>query len=339
MPADLPPASAALKDLSRHGGRIDDAMRLFPDAPRPWLDLSTGINPEPWRPPEPLPFDPGRLPAQSALRDLEAAAAAYFGVSPERVAAVPGSEIALRLLPRLGAPVPNASPLPGYPTHAEVARERLDLSIIEATTGQAGTILLANPNNPDGRQIAPERLLLLAQRQAASGGWLAVDEAFLDATPAMSLLPHLRGDEPVIVFRSFGKFFGLAGIRLGFVAGPSEVIGRLRALLGDWPVSAQAIAIGCAAYRDVAWIETTRDQLASRAARLDRHLARNGLTPFGACPLFRLVETPESSVIFERLARAGILVRPFRDQPNWLRFGVPAKEDDLARLDRALAGG
>lgn len=317
-----------------HGGRIDEAMRLYPQAEQPWLDLSTGINPVPWQPPASLIVDPHPLPSQSDLRALEVAAARHFQVDPARVAAVPGSEIALRLLPSLGLP-PIASTAPGYATHAAIADHAFDS--LDAVPNR--TLLLANPNNPDGRLIAPDRLLALAHEQAAGGGWLALDEAFADAVPGSSLLPHLAADAPVLVLRSFGKYFGLAGLRLGFVVAPEPIIARIRHLLGDWPVSAHAIAFGRAAYEDRDWITATAASLSTRATAVDTLLARHSLAATGACPLFRLVETPEAAAVFDRLAGAGILVRPFADNPKWLRFGLPADDAASARLDRALAGG
>ena len=166
-----------------------------------------------------------------------------------------------------------------------------------------------------------------------------MDEAFVDAQDDdASIVPLLAPDAPVIVMRSFGKFFGLAGLRLGFAIGPAALIARWRASLGSWPVSAAAIAIGTAAYRDTEWIAATRLRLMDRAAALDAVLTRHGFTPTGACPLFRLVDC-DAAALFDRLARQGILTRPFDYDPCWLRLGVPATAQDLDRLDRALADG
>jgi cobalamin biosynthetic protein CobC len=320
--------------LTGHGGRLDEAARLYPDAEMPWLDLSTGINPVAWHPKSPLDVDARVLPAATDLRALEAAAAQHFAVDPACVAAVPGSELALRLLPALGLP-PIASVTPAYATHGDIAARML----AAPSEAPAATLLLANPNNPDGRLLTPHTLLDLAHKQARNGGWLVVDEAFADALPGCSIIPHLSPDLPVIVLRSFGKFFGLAGLRLGFVVAAPDVIARLRHLIGDWPVSAHAIAYGRAAYADAAWIAATSASLPRQAATLDALLARHGLDAKGTCPLFRLVETPQAAHLFDRLARAGILVRPFAEQPTWLRFGLPANDAALARLDRALAHG
>jgi cobalamin biosynthetic protein CobC len=321
--------------LTHHGGRIDAAKALFPNAPAPWLDLSTGINPVAWTPPEGLAIDAGPLPDRGALARLEAVGAVHFGVAAEWVAAVPGSEMALRLLPMLGVAGPIVAVQPGYGTHGAVASARVDHAALERWQGQAGSLLLANPNNPDGVHRSPAHLAELAERQAAAGGWLILDEAFADAMPQ----PGFAGVERVIVLRSFGKFFGLAGVRLGFVIAEPDLLSRLRALLGDWPVSSHAIAWGSAAYADAGWIAATRIALAERAAALDAVLARHGLIAQGACPLFRMVETPDAPAIFARLAAAGILIRPFADAPERLRFGVPAEAAERARLDEALSHG
>ena len=326
---------AEMGALTHHGGRIDAAKALFPDVLTPWLDMSTGINPVAWTPTERLTVDAAPLPDRSALTRLEALAAAHFGVPAERVAAVPGSEMALRLLPLLGVPQPIVVVRPSYGTHGAVASARVDQSVLDDWAGRAGSLLIANPNNPDGVHRSPEQLARLAAAQTRAGGWLVLDEAFADAMPGTGF----DGGDQVVVLRSFGKFFGLAGVRLGFVMAAPEILTRLRDLLGDWPVSAHAIAWGSAAYADRAWIAATRIALVERAAALDAVLTRHGLIARGACPLFRMVETPEAAVIFRRLAAAGILVRPFADAPERLRFGVPAAASDLERLDEALRHG
>lgn len=326
---------APMAALTHHGGRIDAAKALFPNAPAPWLDLSTGINPVAWTPPEGLAVDAAPLPDRSALARLEALAAAHFGVAAERVAAVPGSEMALRLLPMLGVPQPIVAVRPSYGTHGAVAFARVDQSALNDWRGQAGSLLAANPNNPDGVHRSLEQLARLAAAQERAGGWLILDEAFADAMPGRGF----DGGDQVVVLRSFGKFFGLAGLRLGFVIAAPAVLARLRELLGDWPVSAHAMAWGGAAYADRDWIAETRIALGERVRAVDEVLARHDLTARGACPLFRMVETPEAPTIFQRLAAAGILVRPFADAPERLRFGVPAAAADLERLDRALRHG
>lgn len=329
----------ALSEWTHHGGRLSQAQARFPAALQPWLDLSTGINPVPWPGVAALAIDWQRLPEEGELEGLEAAAAAHFGARPGCVLALPGTEFGLRALAGLGLPAPFRHVWPGYRTHAEALPASAPVPFEEAMAQarHGGTLVLANPANPDGRLVPPGELLALARALADAGGWLVVDEAFGDAHAGTSLVPLLDGSEPVIVTRSFGKFFGLAGVRLGFAVAPAALIARWRAGVGSWPLSAAAIAIGTAAYGDGAWIAQTRKALAARAAAMDGVLRRHGLEPLGACPQFRLVEC-HAMRVFEELAAAGILSRPFDYAPRWLRLGVPAQAHELNRFDAALAG-
>lgn len=320
-------------DWTWHGGAVEAARRHFGTGDRPWLDLSTGINPHRWPGADAIAVDWHRLPERGALAGLEAAAAAYFGVLPRHVCAVPGSEIGLRLAGRIiGGAAHHIAP--SYRTHGEMFADTAPVTPDEAIGN--GTLVLANPNNPDGRIVDRAALEALL---AGRSGWLLVDEAFADCDPAVGIADRVDDDARLLIFRSFGKFFGLAGVRLGFVIGPPCILDPLRALLGAWPVSAAAIAIGAAAYRDRGWIDAMREQLYFEAAELDAMLRRHGLASRGDCPLFRLVETEDAAALFDRLARAAILTRPFADQPRWLRLGLPGGDEALARLDAALAHG
>ncbi len=315
-----------------HGGGLTAAQRHF--GRDDWIDLSTGINPHPWPGATDRTFDWQRLPAPEALAALEAIASAHFGVDPRHVCAVPGSEIGLRLVGALiGGPARHIAP--GYRTHGAMITGSMAIDLA-AARDCGGSLILANPNNPDGRVVDAAAMLdLLTDRD----GWLLVDEAFADADPAHSVAAVVGDTQRLIVFRSFGKFFGLAGVRLGFVVAPQPLIAALRDRLGAWPLSAAAIAIGTAAYADRDWIATTRGRLPRGAAALDAMLRRHGHRPTGACPLFRLIAVDDAPALFERLARRAILTRPFADQPRWLRISLPADAGALARLDAALADG
>lgn len=322
-----------------HGGQLDAASLRFPAATQPWLDLSTGINPIAYPSDALANSDPCALPSKSALAVLEAAAADAFGMSVGAVAALPGSEVGLRMLATVGLPEPVYRGAPAYGTYATALPTATPVAIEDLAlraADDAATILLANPNNPDGCILPPAALLGVARALGKRGGWLVVDEAFADTVPASSVLPCLDEADRVIVLRSFGKFYGLAGVRLGFVCGPEAMVADFRDRLGAWPVSSAAIAIGTAAYRDRHWQTETRQSLADSASNLDALLRRHGLEPRGDCPLFRLVDTPDAAAIFECLGRAGILARPFDYAPGWLRFGLPRDAAALDRLDRAL---
>lgn len=326
-----------MQPFLHHGGRLDAAAAAFPHAPRPWIDLSTGINPFAWNGPI-GPVDQRALPDPTAQALLEETAARAFELAGAGITALPGSEIGLRLLACIGLPRPYHILAPGYRTHlaALPGATTIAADALEAAAEAGGTLLLANPNNPDGRLILPERLLALAERLGTRGGLLVVDEAFADATPGASVLPLIDGHAPVLVLRSFGKFFGLAGVRLGFACGAATWVARLAELIGGWPVSATALAIGTAAYADSGWIATMQATLAQRAAVLDDLLRAHGLAPIGASPLFRLIDSENAAALFARLAGAGILTRPFDYAPGWLRLGLPADRAVLDRLDRAL---
>jgi cobalamin biosynthetic protein CobC len=322
--------------LTIHGGRVDLAVARYPQAPKPWIDLSTGINPHAWDATA-VDLHWQALPDVTALAGLEAAARAAFGLAAGGIAGLPGTEIGLRLLRDIGLAEPSQYVAPSYATHAEALPDMNAIAVADIAATR-GTVLIANPNNPDGRIIPPAELLSIARARDA-GSWMIVDEAFADVDPAISVLPHLRDDDRVLVFRSFGKIFGLAGLRLGFVCGPAAIVDRFRARLGSWPVSSAAIAIGTAAYRDTAWITATRARLSVHADRLDALLRTHALEPHGECPLFRLVRDDRARALADRLAEAGILTRAFAHHPGWLRFGLPSDEQAWSRLSDTLRRG
>ena len=329
--------AAFLTTATRHGGGLMTAAAAYPDAPQPWLDLSTGINPEPWRGPRASEEALNRLPDPAALAELEAVAAAAFGAAPERTAAVAGAEAAIRLLPLLLGVRAVEVVGPTYGAHAEAWRAagvatRL-IAPDQAAASQAGVLVVVNPNNPDGRLIRRADLIAMARARSKAGRWLVADESFIECAPGDSVSDLV---EPgLIVLRSFGKFYGLAGVRLGFMLAAPELIRRLRAFQGDWPVGADALTLGLGAYADEAWRRRTEAALAERADRLDDLLARAGFQIIGGTSLFRMTRTPHAARWFQHLCRAGILTRPFDHTPDSLRFGVPA-ERDFARLRRAL---
>ncbi len=323
-----------------HGGRLAEARRLFPDAPEPILDLSTGINPVAY-PLPPLQAELfTRLPEPEQVEALERTAAAAYGVAGrEMVVAAPGTQILIDLLPRLWRFSPVA--VLG-PTYAEYARSwaragcRVACVADFASLHEAGTAVVCNPNNPDGRRIPADRLVDLADRLAARRGILVIDEAFADFegknVSLATALPH----PAVIVLRSFGKAYGLAGLRLGFALAAPERATAIREALGPWAVSGPAIAIGQLALSDKVWLSAAAARLARDARLLDTCLTGAGLRVRGGTALFRLAETEDAAVAFLRLGRAGIFVRRFRERPAWLRFGVPCRESDIERIGLAL---
>jgi cobalamin biosynthetic protein CobC len=320
-----------------HGGRLDAARRQWPDAPQPWIDLSTGINPHPY-PVGPLtPADLCRLPEPESVQRLQEVAAAAYGVADaEMVVAAPGTQILISLLPWLLRASDVAVLGPTYAEHAASwAAGGARVSEVAELSGLAGahSAVVVNPNNPDGRRHAPGDLVRLA---AGLGGCLVVDEAFADLEgPGVSVAPALPC-AGLVVLRSFGKTYGLAGLRLGFLLAEPGLAARVRAALGPWAVSGPALAAGLAALADPAWRDAAAVRCAQDAVRLDALLGRAGMVVVGGTRLFRLAEVAQAPAWHDRLGRAGILVRRFVEQPRWLRFGLPADAAAWDRLERCL---
>jgi cobalamin biosynthetic protein CobC len=321
-----------------HGGDLDEAQKLFPSAPGPWIDLSTGINPIPY----PMPVLPlssfERLPPPSAQGDLEEAAAKAYGAADAAgVVAAPGTQVLISLLPHLRARSQVAVLGPTYAEHAQAWRQ-VGHTVAEIAslgdTEQADVVVVVNPNNPDGRLLERGTLLNLAQTLGRRDGLLVVDEAFADFDADETLVPFLP--ENAIVLRSFGKTYGLAGLRLGFAIAPASIAVPLRAALGPWAVSGPAIEAGRRALRDSDWIAAAKRARAADSRRLDALLA----TVADALPrgtiLYRLMESRRAPDLFVHLGRSGIWVRRFAFNPHLLRFGLPGSEGAWSRLGQAI---
>ncbi len=326
-----------------HGGDLAEARRLSKTLAGPLIDLSTGINPRPY-PLPPIPDDAWTaLPQRDALKGLLAAARRAYAVDPEaEVLAGPGTQSLIQALPRVCAGYGTAAIVsPTYNEHAHVwdaaefpVEEIADPR--EAVPGHHGVLVLVNPNNPDGRRWEPRDLLPLVRAMAAGGGVTIVDEAFADGAPEISLASQ-AGQAGLIVLRSFGKMFGLAGLRLGFALGDATRLAALVREIGPWAVSGPAIEVGAAALNDSQWLADTRRDLAARRAALDAVLAGSRLAIIGGTDLFRLVALPGAAALQRHLAHDGIWTRAFDYEPRWLRLGLHPDESALARLEASLA--
>jgi len=319
-----------------HGGGITAAARLYGGRPEDWLDLSTGINPNPVGLPD-IPISAWhRLPDQHLLERAREAAKGYYRSGDILPLPVPGTQSVIQLLPRL-APAGKVAIL--SPTYGEYARAfRLaglplnEVTEINDVTDGNDLVVVVNPNNPDGRLFSVDRLRELHDRLRERGGILVVDEAFGDMEPEGSLAPYASSMPNLIIFRSFGKFFGLAGLRLGFViAGPS-ILARFEDWLGPWAVSGPALSIAASLMTGDA--TTIRNRILDRRSALDIILRRAKLDAAGGTGLFALVIDERASDLYAHLCRHHILVRKFDYAPNWLRFGLAPDEE----ADRRLAG-
>jgi cobalamin biosynthetic protein CobC len=326
--------------LPAHGGDLGLAEARFGKPTQGWLDLSTGISPFPYPVPD-LPSELWqRLPGVAEDLALREAAARAYGVDdPDLLAAAPGSQALLQILPRL-RPFSQVAVI--GPTYGEYSRcfslaghHVLPAETLDRTL-DADVVVVCNPNNPDGRRHEPARLLELAEGLAARGGLLLVDEAFCDTAPDLSLASHVRPG--LVVLRSLGKFFGLAGMRLGFAIAEPQLARLLRQAIGPWAVSGPVIELGRRILSDADWMEEARKRLAQESNLMNSLLGRAGLSTIGGTSLFTLVNAPRAWALFEYLGQQGILARPFATAPRWLRFGLPPGEAGRQRLDAALKG-
>ncbi len=322
-----------------HGGQLRQAARQYGIPLADWLDLSTGIAPWSLPLPEIPPRVWNRLPETED--GLEQAARYYYGCSS--LAVLPGSQAAIQLLPRLRPPGRTGILSPCYAEHAlrwqQAGHQVIPLapdSLENGLPDGLDVLVVVNPNNPTGRQLLPRQLLDWHQELARRGGWLVVDEAFIDCTPQLSLA-SATPQPGLIVLRSPGKFFGLAGARLGFMLAEPALCQTLEQALGPWPVSGPSRWLARQLLEDRPGQQRQRQRLQQASQRLARLLQQHGLPPRGGTALFQWRPEPAAAPLCDWLARQAILVRPF-DNPPALRLGLPADARGWARLEQALSG-
>jgi cobalamin biosynthetic protein CobC len=322
--------------LLEHGGRLVRAAEASGTLIDDWIDLSTGVSPYAW----PIPEIPVRCWARLPEDDdgLIEAACAFYGAND--LLAVDGSQCAIQLLPGLRKPGRVAVLSPSYAEHAYAWRqcghdvEELDADAVDEKLKTLDVLVVVNPNNPTGELRTCDLLMRWHQVLQQRGGWLVVDEAFMDVTPQFSVISDAHR-EGLIVLRSFGKFFGCPGARLGFVAAHHDLLQRLRERVGPWPVSGAARWIGRLAFEDAAWHEAVRALLASKSRALGELLQCHGLSPTCGTALFQWAETEQAEYLYAFFFERRILVRLFT-QPRSLRFGLPGSTDEWQKLERAL---
>lgn len=339
--------------MLEHGGNLQQAQLQYGSPHAPWLDLSTGINPYPYPAPVLSHTVWHRLPEIS--NSLISSACAYYG-APD-ILPVAGTQAAIQALPQLWCNRPLdeygqgrqtqriARVVVAAPAYAEHAYrwQRAGHLVREVTYADLATaivdcdvMVICNPNNPTGDRIVPEILLDWAERMAKHGGWLIVDEAFCDVTPELSIAAHSHMPG-LLVLRSFGKFFGLAGLRLGFVAAHRTILDVLAEHLGPWSVSAPAQEIGVAALTDHTWQQTMRDHLHTQGARLQAMLAAVGVHSTGST-LYQWWPQSHAQAFHAAMAKQGIWVRLFTRDGGSIRVGLPADAQSWQRLEAALPG-
>ncbi len=323
--------------MLEHGGRLRKAALTYGIALPDWLDLSTGISPFAWPVPE-IPAEAWhRLPEDDD--GLVEVAQAYYRAP--QLLPVAGSQAAIQALPLLRGQSRVGVIAPGYNEHAHAWRRAghavtcLSASLLLECVDDVDVIVLIHPNNPGGERFEREALLACHARLRARGGWLIVDEAFMDVSPDDSLCPFAARDG-LVVLRSVGKFFGLAGIRAGFVCASKPLLDALRDYLGPWTLSGPTRHVLKLAMADRDWQMQAREWLRHSSARLADVLVGHRITPTAGCAFFHWWRNELATSWHHALAERGILTRLF-DEPRSLRFGLPADEAGLLRLDEALA--
>lgn len=321
-----------------HGGRLIEAASQFNISLSRWLDLSTGINPKSWPVPK-IPLDAwARLPEEGD--GLAQAAQDYYGT--DKLLAVAGSQAAIQAIPHLFKPCRVGVLTPSYNEHAHAWKKSghqlcaLAAADIDAAINRLSVLVLVNPNNPSAQQFVKEQILEWHARLSSRNGIVVVDEAFIDTDPTQSLVEFAQ-QPGLIVLRSLGKFFGLAGARVGFVFAECSLLQRLQSILGPWPIAAPSRWVAMQALRDQEWQHATRIYLLRASNKLARLLSQHGLPPTAGTALFQWVIHQDSDEIYMQLAKQGILLRRFA-QPLSLRFGLPSVASDWRRLQNALQG-
>ncbi len=327
------------KLLLEHGGKLHRAAFQYNIPLENWLDLSTGINPNGW----PVPAIPAitwtRLPEDED--NLTDAARSYYGA--DDILPVAGSQAAIQTLPLLRNKSNVAILAPAYAEHAHAWQSAghnltallFDNVMTAVEKNDFDVLLLVNPNNPTGQRFDPDMLLALYKKLSRRGGWLIIDEAFVDSTPDISLAPF--SPQPgLIILRSLGKFFGLAGARVGFLLAENRLLETAKERLGPWTISGPSRFVATKALLDQSWQEEMRHKLKNDSQRLRKLLTKHNLKPSGGTTLFQWLCSDHATLIHKKLAKQGILTRLFQT-PHSIRFGLPGREESWQRLDSALS--
>lgn len=318
-----------------HGGRLDDAIERFGGARSEWLDLSTGINRNPYPIRKIASEVLQNLPDKAAEAKLISNASAYFGVKEKsEIVAANGTQAIIQLLPSILDVKHVAIFSPTYGEHAHCWKNAdvavQTIAFRDAIPASCDCLVMVNPNNPTNHTFSLSEIEAIADALNQKGGWLIVDEAFGDSLPELSAT-HLESQN-VIVLKSFGKFFGLAGVRLGFAIGAKSIMEKLSEKIGPWAVSGPALQIGARAYQDICWINANRKKLQKLSSTQEKALGSIEFAPISSNALFQYFNRQNASKIFEGLANRKILVRDFPEQEISIRFGICANDDELSRL-------
>ena len=314
-----------MSDVRDHGGGLDIAIKEYGNVRNNWIDLSTGINPDHYSIPKIPNYFWNTLPDSEAQNSMLKTARLFWNV-PKNANIIASSGVS-----QLIAIMPNLLPAgkveiisPTYNEHAAAFKSN------GWKVGSNGNVrILVNPNNPNGKHHP------ITEEDSNNYDLIIIDESFCDVTPEKSLI-HLTKQKNVIVLKGLGKFWGLAGLRLGFAIAAPELIESINKLIGPWAISGPAQFIGKAALSDINWISNTRLKLEVNSERLDQIMISHNIKPIGGTDLFRLFEVKDANRIQTKLAKSFIWTRIFPYSTNWLRLGIPKNDIEFERLSKAL---
>ncbi|MGB0495833.1 MAG: threonine-phosphate decarboxylase CobD [Kangiellaceae bacterium] len=328
-----------------HGGQLQKQAKKYNIPAENWLDLSTGISPYSY-PVQTIPSSMWRrLPEFSD--SLLKAVKQYYGSS--KFVACAGSQAAIQAIPQVWKQVLKFSatrpakiwlPKVGYKEHQKhwISNGFSITHYVELPNAsdleENSVVVVINPNNPSGAVYDSKILLELANTLAKKNGLLIIDEAFIDSNLSLSIATKASHFKNLIILRSIGKFFGLAGIRLGFAFANDTWLKQLKVKLGEWPISGPSLYIAEKALSDSSWQSAQRFRLDKQSMALHSLLRRVFNLNSKGCNLFRTINLANATEIFESLCKQAVYVR-LTDDKKSLRFGIP-DSDGFFRLEKAL---
>lgn len=357
---------------SHHGGNVYAAARRLGRTVDQLIDFSASINP--------LGPAPGAVQAIRRARSLEhypdpdcwalrQALASHWRCSSNQIVIGNGSTELIHLLPEA---LQLRHLLVIGPTFSEYAHAmerfggRVSMVLAERADGYApplaraieamrvnkakpkgaapiDAVVLCNPNSPTGQACSVQEVKHLARIVQRRRIRLILDETFADYCEERSILPMTNKIENAIVLRSFTKFFGLPGLRIGYLVTKADIAQRIRARQLPWSVNALAQEAALAALSDGRHARRSRSFMVRERARFHTRLRQvSGCVAFPSLANFLLMELPigrQARTVTAALHRQGILVRDCSTVPGLnsrsIRMAVRTRREN-DRLVRAL---
>jgi cobalamin biosynthetic protein CobC len=326
-----------------HGGQLQQIANKYQIPADNWLDLSTGIAPFSY----PIPAIPPALWRQLPQKNeaLMQAAKKYYRC--EQLLVTNGSQSIIKALPALWHAFNRQSttvylPQRGYKEHAhawETAGYQLhfyqdNLPAIDLLD-ENSILVIINPNNPTGKVFSRETIMCYQKKIKKLNGLLVVDEAFIDVLNPEDSIASDVNDQHTLVLRSFGKFFGLAGIRIGFLVANSYWCEIFSEHMGPWQVNGPAQFIAEQALADEPWQQIQKRRLKECRQQQQYFLLEifgpDIITNIGGSDLFLTMSFHQphwAAKCYHLLCQQGLYVR-LSDEQDTLRFGIATEQQSV----------